>query len=37
MVDMLVSLRAFESSQRAIRTIDETLARGINSAGSSSG
>lgn len=33
MVDMIASLRAFEASQRVIRTIDETLARGINSAG----
>ncbi len=30
MVDMLVSLRAFEALQRAIRAIDETLGRGIN-------
>jgi flagellar basal-body rod protein FlgF len=31
MVDMLVSLRAFEASQRVVRAIDETLGRGINS------
>jgi len=34
MVDMIVSLRAFESSQRVIRAIDDSLARGINGAGS---
>jgi flagellar basal body rod protein FlgG len=33
MVDMIVSLRAYESSQRAIRTIDETISRAIDSAG----
>ena len=33
MIDMLVSMRAFEASQRVIRTIDETLGRAINSAG----
>lgn len=32
MVDMIVSLRAFESLQRVIRAIDETLGRGINGA-----
>jgi flagellar basal-body rod protein FlgF len=34
MVDMIVSLRAFEASQRVIRAIDDTLGRGINGAGS---
>jgi flagellar basal-body rod protein FlgG len=37
MVDMIVSLRAFEAAQRVIRAIDETLQRGINSVGSSTG
>jgi flagellar basal-body rod protein FlgF len=37
MVDMIVSLRAYESSQRVIHAIDETLQRGINSAGSVGG
>lgn len=36
MIDMIASLRAFESNQRVIRTIDETLGRGI-SAGSTGG
>jgi flagellar basal-body rod protein FlgF len=30
MVDMVVSLRAFEAMQRVIRAIDDTLGRGIN-------
>jgi flagellar basal-body rod protein FlgF len=33
MVDMIVSLRAYESSQRVIHSIDETLQRGIQSGG----
>jgi flagellar basal-body rod protein FlgF len=37
MVDMIVSLRAYESSQRVIHSIDETLQRGINAAGSVGG
>jgi flagellar basal-body rod protein FlgF len=37
MVDMIVSLRAYESSQRVIHAIDETLQRGINSGGSVGG
>jgi len=36
MVDMMTSLRAFEASQRVVRTIDETLGRGI-AAGSARG
>lgn len=37
MLDMIVSLRAYEASQRVIRSIDETLRRGIDSAGSVGG
>lgn len=37
MVDMIVSLRAYQSSQKVISAIDETLSRGINSAGSVGG
>lgn len=37
MIDMVVSLRAFESAQKVIQTIDETLGRGIDSAGSVGG
>ena len=33
MVDMIVSLRAYESSQKVITSIDETLWRGIQSGG----
>ena len=33
MVDMITSLRAYESSQRVIHSIDETLSRGIDQAG----
>jgi flagellar basal-body rod protein FlgF len=33
MVDMMTSMRAYESVQRVIRTIDETLQRGIQSGG----
>jgi flagellar basal-body rod protein FlgF len=33
MVDMIISLRAFEANQRVIRTIDEALGRAVNSAG----
>lgn len=36
MVDMMTSLRAFEATQRVVRTIDETLGRGI-AAGSANG
>ncbi len=35
MVDMMTSLRAFEASQRAVRAIDQTLARGIRAASAS--
>jgi len=34
MVDMIASLRAFESGQRVIRTIDDTLAKAANEVGS---
>src|SRR5262249_32966499 len=37
MIDMMVSLRAYESSQRVLHAIDETLGRGIDSAGSVNG
>jgi flagellar basal-body rod protein FlgF len=37
MIDMIVSLRAYESSQKVIHSIDETLSRGIDSAGSTGG
>jgi flagellar basal-body rod protein FlgG len=33
MVDMIASFRAFESGQRVIRTIDETLAKAANNVG----
>jgi flagellar basal-body rod protein FlgF len=33
MVDMIVSLRAYESSQKVIQSIDETLNRGIQAGG----
>jgi flagellar basal-body rod protein FlgG len=33
MVEMITSLRAFESAQKAIQTIDETLQRGIQAGG----
>ena len=33
MIDMIVSLRAYESSQRVVRTIDETLQKAIDSGG----
>jgi flagellar basal-body rod protein FlgF len=33
MVDMMTSMRAYESVQRVIRTIDETLQRGIQTGG----
>jgi flagellar basal-body rod protein FlgG len=35
MVEMMTSMRAYESVQRVIRTIDETLQRGIMTGGSS--
>ena len=34
MVDMIVSMRAFEAGQRVIRTIDETLGKAANEVGS---
>ena len=37
MVDMIVSLRAYESSQKVIHSIDETLSRGIDQGGSVGG
>ena len=37
MIDMIVSLRSFEASQHVINAIDETLGRGIDSAGSLGG
>jgi len=37
MVDMIVSLRAYESNQRVMHAIDETLGRAVNSVGSSTG
>jgi flagellar basal-body rod protein FlgF len=37
MVDMITSLRAYESSEKAIHSIDETLQRGIDGAGSVGG
>jgi flagellar basal-body rod protein FlgF len=37
MVDMMASLRAFESSQRVIHAIDDTLAKAVTSVGSSTG
>jgi len=37
MIDMIVSLRAYESSQRVIRTIDETISRAVDNAGQVSG
>ena len=33
MVDMIVSLRAYESSQRALHAIDDTLGRATTSVG----
>ena len=33
MIDMIVSLRAFEASQRVIHSIDDTLGRGVNMGG----
>jgi flagellar basal-body rod protein FlgF len=37
MVDMIVSLRAYEASQRVLRTIDETLGKAVTSVGSATG
>jgi flagellar basal-body rod protein FlgF len=37
MVDMIVSLRAYEASQRVIHSIDETLQRGISAGGTGGG
>jgi flagellar basal-body rod protein FlgF len=37
MVDMIVSLRAFEASQRVIHAIDETLGKAVNQVGSPTG
>jgi flagellar basal body rod protein FlgG len=33
MVDMIASLRTFQSDQKAITTIDETLQKGISAGG----
>ena len=35
MVDMIVSMRAYEATQRVIHAIDDTLGKGIQSAGGS--
>jgi flagellar basal-body rod protein FlgG len=37
MVDMMISMRSFEASQRVLRAIDDTLGRAVNAAGSVSG
>ena len=37
MVDMLISMRSFEASQRVLRAIDDTLGRAANSVGSVTG
>jgi len=37
MVDMIVSLRAYESSQRVLQGIDETLSKAVTSVGSMTG
>jgi len=37
MVDMIVSLRAYESSQRVLHAIDDTLGRATTSVGSATG
>jgi flagellar basal-body rod protein FlgG len=37
MVDMIVSLRAYESTQRVIQTIDQELGKATNSVGSATG
>jgi flagellar basal body rod protein FlgG len=37
MVDMIVSFRAYETTQRAIQSIDTELGRAANSVGSASG
>ena len=37
MVDMIASLRAFESSQRVIHAIDDTVGKAVSSVGSASG
>jgi flagellar basal-body rod protein FlgG len=37
MVDMIVSLRAYESSQRVLQGIDETLGKAVTSVGSATG
>jgi flagellar basal-body rod protein FlgG len=37
MVDMMASMRSFESGQRAITTIDETLKQAAQQVGSLSG
>ncbi len=34
MVEMMTSMRAYESVQRVIRTIDETLQKAANTVGS---
>jgi flagellar basal-body rod protein FlgF len=37
MVNMLISMRSFEASQRVLRAIDDTLGRAVNSVGSVGG
>jgi flagellar basal-body rod protein FlgG len=37
MVDMIVSLRAYEASQRVLHTIDDTLGRAVTQVGSATG
>ena len=37
MVDMIVSLRAYEASQRVLHTIDDTLGRAVTQVGSANG
>ena len=37
MIDMIVSLRAYESSQRVLHAIDDTLGRATTSVGSATG
>ena len=37
MVDMIVSMRAYEASQRVLHAIDDDLGRSVNSVGSATG
>jgi flagellar basal-body rod protein FlgG len=37
MVDMIASMRAYESGQKVIQTIDETLGKAASSVGSVTG